>query len=75
MDIVEIVVPLFIIFMAFWRRDIFLYIMSGVASIALGLAWYIEYRTTGAMAITIVLGGIGLYSLFLAIENLLGRGE
>jgi hypothetical protein len=73
MEIIQIVIPLLVIGLAFWRRDIFLYIMATAAAVELGLTWYIEYRTPEAMTIAIVLGGIGAYAFALAIENLLDK--
>jgi len=67
--ILGIAVVLFLIFMALWRRDIFLYFMAAPVTIVYGLAWRGYYDTTEGLVTSLVLVGIGLYCLIMGIYN------
>ena len=59
--------------LTFWRRDIYLYIVTGIALIVFGLEWYDAYNTNSGLTMALVLMATGLYCFILAIGNILGR--
>ena len=60
----------FIIFLALWRRDVFLYFMAAPVSITSGLMWRSRFDTPDGIAISLVLVAIGIYCLIMGIYNL-----
>lgn len=67
-----LLLSLFVI-LTFWRRDIFLYIITGLALIVFGFEWYDAFKTNSGMAMALVLIATGLYCFILAIGNVLNR--
>lgn len=75
MELSQVVMIIFIILIAFWRRDIFLYFMAAPVSLATGLAWRGYYDNPLGISISLVLIGIGVYCLVVGIYNVvLKRG-
>lgn len=74
MTIAELIPSFFIIFLAFWRRDVFLYFLAAPAGIMQGLSWYDAYDTPTGLIIGICLMVLGGYCLFKAIMSLFRRG-
>jgi hypothetical protein len=70
MDIQEIVVPLFIILVALWRRDIFFYFLAAPVAVVFGLMWRPAYPTPAGVVVSLALVGIGLYCFIKGLENL-----
>lgn len=59
--------------LAYWRRDILLYLLAVPAPIMLGFEWYETYPTNLGMVIAVSIGAIGLYSFYKVVENLIER--
>lgn len=69
--VAEVLVIGFLLILTFWRRDVFLYIITGLAMIAFGLGWYDDYNSSTGFVVSICLMGIGVYSLILGGYNLI----
>ena len=63
-------VTFLIVFLAFWKRDIALYLVAGPVSISYGYVLYIDYRTPMAFVLSLALGCIGAIMLYLAIKGI-----
>jgi hypothetical protein len=72
-DLAQAIVVIGILALAFWRRDIFLYMVAGPVAIAIGFAWYDYYPTPAGYVLTGALMALGGYCLALAITNIIGR--
>ena len=73
MSIASIILIIFVIFLAVWRRDIFFYIIACPVSIVAGLYWRGYQSTNLGLVLSITLVGIGLYCLIMAIYNLANK--
>ncbi len=72
-DLIPLLVVIGITALAFWRRDLFLYLIATPVAIMGGLNWYENHPTDFGLVLAVVMGAIGIYSLFKVIENLIER--
>lgn len=70
MELVQVIPPLFLVWLAWRSRDTFLLIVTCPVAITFGLAWWTAYKTPEAMALALVVAALGLYMLVLAINNI-----
>ena len=59
--------------LTFWRRDIFLYVISFPVLVVTGLRWYDLYNNAAGFTMALTLVAIGLYCISLAVINLIKR--
>ena len=62
-----------VIWFAFWRRDLVLYIVAVPVSTMMGFSWYERYSNNMGMVIAGTIVAIGCYSFYKVIENLMNR--
>ncbi len=72
-DLIPLLVIIGITALAFWRRDLFLYLIATPVAIMGGLNWYENHPTDFGLVLAVVMGAIGIYSLFKVVENLIER--
>lgn len=70
MGIIPTVIVMFFILLTFWRRDIFLYLMTAPVVLTFGLMWRPAYPTPDGMVISLALIGTGLYCFIMGIFNI-----
>jgi len=70
MELAELTGVLFLLFLAYWRRDTFLYLVCGFTGIVLGLAWYDFYNTPLGLVVALTYGALGGYLIIMAIMNI-----
>lgn len=69
----QIVLVALLLILTFWRRDIFLYLISCPVLITFGLRWYDAYHNAAGFTMAMGLMAIGIYCMILAIVNLVKR--
>ena len=69
----QIILVALLTWLTFWRRDIFLYIVCGLALITFGLEWYDAFHTNSGLAMAIIIIATGLYCEIMAIGNIIKR--
>ena len=69
-NLISLILVLVVILLAFWRKDVFFYIMAFIVCLGYGLAFYPAIHTPLGFMISAVVMGIGVYSLTLGVYNL-----
>jgi len=62
-----------LLILTFWRRDIYLYLISCPVLITFGLRWYDLYHYPAGFAMALAIMATGIYCMILAIINLVKR--
>lgn len=71
MEIAELIGVLFLIMVALWRRDTFLYIIGGPVCFAFGFGWYDYYSNPHGLITSMAFAGMGIFLWVLAVENII----
>lgn len=69
----QIIFVTLLLILAFWRRDIFFYLICCPVLITTGLQWYDVFHNAAGLTMSLALVATGLYCMILAIVNLLKR--
>lgn len=75
MTIVLYGVAVALIGLTFWRKDIFLYLITCPLSIAMGLQSFQSVRTPFSFVLGVVLIAIGIYCLYQGLKNIAEHGK
>lgn len=71
----QIVVTIAVVALAFWTRDKFLYIIAGPSAIISGFSLSDMIQTPAGMTLSLAIAAIGFYCIIIAIMKLLGKWE
>jgi hypothetical protein len=61
------------VWLAYWRKDIFLYMLAIPSSLMFGFAWYERYPDNMGLVMSVTIIAVGVYSFWKVIENLIER--
>lgn len=64
------VVTVMVTWLAFWRRDLFLYLLAAPVTVMFGFAWYETYPADFGLVGAVVIIAIGAYCAWKVLENL-----
>lgn len=63
----------FILLLAFWKKDPFIYFVAAPVLVTFGMGWHDTYETPAGFTFSVAMFGLGLYSLTLGGLHLTGR--
>lgn len=75
MTTIEVIGLVGLVGLTFIRKDVFLYLICSPACIAYGMYWYSSFHHPAGFVFSLVLIGIGLYSLIMGGYNLVKRTQ
>lgn len=71
----QIILVLFLILLAVWRRDIFFYFLAAPVALTFGLMWRSHYNTPDGLTVSLALMATGLYCFVMGIWNVVRKGR
>lgn len=72
-QLTEVLATFLLVYIAFWKKDTFLYFLSCPVIVTYGLGWYNSYETSAGFTLALALFGLGLYTFILGVLHLIGR--